>query len=369
MTRWLFADFVLDPRARVLRRGGATLHLEPKVMDLLIYVLEQRDRCVYKDELYRELWGDVKVGPSSLARLIMELRRAVGDDGVQQRYLRTVNGRGYQFVAEVVCSAETPAISGIAPALRGGAMSMMAAAAATAGAAAAAAGPHDDPTLQGSEHGQPRVALSLWRLHPPPLLAVPLAGRDRVRIGRGAECELSLDGERISRLHAEVTRVGPAYFVRDLASRNGTFVDGSPVAHAALRAGQLLRFGDVLVAVNDSATGPAVASVLDRFRDALRQQTGGKPPALSARLLEALCLHRWHAGGRDLSALVRQMLLAHGHEPRLSFAHLPESIQRASLAGAGHSDPPIRPSAREPGAVAAQPTRRRRRGGGGDELR
>jgi DNA-binding winged helix-turn-helix (wHTH) protein len=307
MTRWVFADFALDPRARVLRRGSDTLHLEPKVMDLLIYVLEQRDRCVFKDELYRELWGDVRVGPSSLARLIMELRRALGDDGVQQRYLRTINGRGYQFVAEVVCSDQAQAKA------RDEAMT---------------AGAQDDPTLQGSEHGPTRVSLSLWRLHPPPLLAVPLAGRDRLRIGRGADCELALDGERISRLHAEVTRVGPAYLVRDLASRNGTFVDGSPVVHAALRAGQLLRFGDVLVTVSDGSTVPAVAKTLDHFRDSLQRQTGGRPPALSARLLEALCLHSLPAGTADVPALVREMLLAHGHEPRLSSAHLPASIQR-----------------------------------------
>lgn len=73
----------------------------------------------------------------------------------------------------------------------------------------------------------------------------------RLRLGRGEENDLCLLGNRVSRRHAELYRQGPLYALRDLGSTNGTFVDGSPVQHCAVRPGMLVRFGGWLGVVEE----------------------------------------------------------------------------------------------------------------------
>ncbi len=96
-----FRDFELDQARRVLRRGGEELAVQPKVLDLLIFLLRHRARVVPKELLYRELWPDAIVTEASLTRLVKEARRIVGDDGRRQKVIRTVHRRGYHFVVEV----------------------------------------------------------------------------------------------------------------------------------------------------------------------------------------------------------------------------------------------------------------------------
>ena len=96
-----FDDFVLSCSTRTLYRGGRPIKLQPKVMDLLIVLAEHRDRFVPKRELYERLWGSVHVSSASLVRLVRELRRALGDDGVNPRLIRTLHSRGYQFIGRV----------------------------------------------------------------------------------------------------------------------------------------------------------------------------------------------------------------------------------------------------------------------------
>ncbi len=75
----------------------------------------------------------------------------------------------------------------------------------------------------------------------------------RTRFGRGSDCQVVLGGGEASRHHAEIARIGPVYMVRDLGSRNGTFLDGKCVSEAPLGSGQLLRMGDWLACVRESA--------------------------------------------------------------------------------------------------------------------
>src|SRR5688500_2024399 len=70
-------------------------------MDLLLYLIAHRARFVSKDEIQEGLWKAVVVGQASLPRLVKELRRALGDRADCPRYVRTLHGRGYQFVAEL----------------------------------------------------------------------------------------------------------------------------------------------------------------------------------------------------------------------------------------------------------------------------
>lgn len=96
-----FDDCELDVARVVLRRDGAEVRIEPQVFDLLRLLIERRGAVVRKEELLDEVWGDRFVSESALTTRIKSARRSVGDDGARQRVIRTVHGKGYEFVAEV----------------------------------------------------------------------------------------------------------------------------------------------------------------------------------------------------------------------------------------------------------------------------
>jgi pimeloyl-ACP methyl ester carboxylesterase/DNA-binding winged helix-turn-helix (wHTH) protein len=98
---YAFGDYELDLRRFELRRDGIVCPVEPQVFDVLAHLMGERDRVVTKEELLDEVWGDRFVSESALTSRIKAARRAVGDDGRAQRVVRTVHGRGYQFVAPV----------------------------------------------------------------------------------------------------------------------------------------------------------------------------------------------------------------------------------------------------------------------------
>ena len=101
VTIYEFDDCVVDSERFELRRGGTVEHVEPQVFDVLLYLIRHRDRVVTKAELLDNVWGDRFVSESALASRLKSARRGVGDDGASQRVIRTVFGRGYQFVAPV----------------------------------------------------------------------------------------------------------------------------------------------------------------------------------------------------------------------------------------------------------------------------
>ncbi|HEU4900725.1 MAG TPA: AAA family ATPase, partial [Actinomycetota bacterium] len=96
-----FGDCELDDRRYELRRGGVPCHLEPQVLEVLAYLVRHRDRVVPRTELLDEIWGSRFVTDSALASRVKAARRAVGDNGRDQAVIRTVHGRGYQFLAPV----------------------------------------------------------------------------------------------------------------------------------------------------------------------------------------------------------------------------------------------------------------------------
>jgi pimeloyl-ACP methyl ester carboxylesterase/DNA-binding winged helix-turn-helix (wHTH) protein len=105
-----FGDCELDLRRYELRRGGTVRRVEPQVFDVLVLLVRERDRLVSKEEILDTVWGSRFVSESALTSRIKALRQAVGDDGKAQRVVRTVHGRGYQFVGEVVeRTADAPA--------------------------------------------------------------------------------------------------------------------------------------------------------------------------------------------------------------------------------------------------------------------
>jgi TolB-like protein len=99
--QFLFADHTLDTDTRELSRGGETIAVQPLVFDLLIYLIENRDRVVTREDLLAALWGGRTVADSTLATHVNAARRAVGDSGEEQKLIRTVARRGLRFVGEV----------------------------------------------------------------------------------------------------------------------------------------------------------------------------------------------------------------------------------------------------------------------------
>jgi predicted ATPase/DNA-binding winged helix-turn-helix (wHTH) protein len=96
-----FADCELNLDRIVLRRGGEEIRIEPQVFDVLAYLVKHRGSVVRKEELLDAVWGDRFVSESALTTRIKAVRQAVGDDGRQQSIIRTVHGKGYEFVALV----------------------------------------------------------------------------------------------------------------------------------------------------------------------------------------------------------------------------------------------------------------------------
>jgi DNA-binding winged helix-turn-helix (wHTH) protein len=96
-----FEDYALDTDRRELRRGPALLPVEPQVFDLLVFLIGNRDRVVSKDDLLASVWGGRIVSESTLASRINAARRVVGDNGEQQRLIRTIIGKGVRFVGAV----------------------------------------------------------------------------------------------------------------------------------------------------------------------------------------------------------------------------------------------------------------------------
>jgi len=104
-----FADCELDLGRFVLRRGGEEIRIEPQVFDVLAYLVGHRGAVVRKEELLDAVWGDRFVSESALTTRIKAVRQAVGDDGRRQSIIRTVHGKGYEFVATAVEHQEDPA--------------------------------------------------------------------------------------------------------------------------------------------------------------------------------------------------------------------------------------------------------------------
>src|SRR5262245_54088890 len=110
---YAFDDCELDLDRFELRRGGRPRPIEPQVFDVLAVLIRERRRVVPKDELLDTIWGDRFVSESALTSRVKAARQAIGDDGSAQRAIRTVHGRGYQFIAQVT---ERSPVAAIGPA-------------------------------------------------------------------------------------------------------------------------------------------------------------------------------------------------------------------------------------------------------------
>jgi DNA-binding winged helix-turn-helix (wHTH) protein len=174
--RFRFGEFVLDEESRELLCSGHSLPLTPRAYELLRLLLVRHPAAVGRTELLDQLWPDTAVGYTSLPRVVADVRRVLGDQARDPRFLRTVKGFGYAFSGPVR-EEPRPARTEVSCAL--------------------AYGGHELGLAEGE-----------------------------TLIGRGEECTLHIDSGTVSRRHARVVVTGRQARLQDLGSKNGTFLNG-----------------------------------------------------------------------------------------------------------------------------------------------
>src|SRR5262245_21515066 len=191
-------SMIFDSEARVLLSGGTEQPLSPKAFALLALLVERRPNAVSKSEIQERLWPKTFVSEGNLTVLMAEIRKALGDGGKAPRFIRTVHGFGYASVGttEIRTPASTP-------------------------------------------RSAFRIAFEGSSL--------PLSEGENV-LGRDAEAEVTVDRPNVSRRHAVIRVAGGRATLEDLASKNGTFRNGTRVEEAVdLMEGDEIGLGSFLV--------------------------------------------------------------------------------------------------------------------------
>ena len=196
-----FDAFTIEPGTRRLLREGHELHLAPKSFDLLLLLVENRNHAMAKSELHRHLWPDTYVTETNLAGLIAEIRKALDDPAENPRYIRTMHRFGYWFIGEVKTSDVREVTA--APSVR---------------------------------------YWVIWETR-----QIPLSEGDNI-VGRGPDAAVWIDAPGVSRHHALLTLQHGVVTVRDLGSKNGTYVKGAPVREPVqIGDGDQVRIGPVVI--------------------------------------------------------------------------------------------------------------------------
>jgi DNA-binding winged helix-turn-helix (wHTH) protein len=172
-----FGEFTFDCGSRQLTGSGEPRHLSPKAQQLLQALLLARPRALSREELYDALWPSTFVCETNLATVVNELRRALGDDPRSAQYVRTVHGFGYAFCGEVSSSPGGVSHAGTL-------------------------------VCDGQSH---------------------LLCEGTNIVGRSPDSRVVLADPMISRQHALITIDDGTIRIKDLDSKNGTFVDGKRV--------------------------------------------------------------------------------------------------------------------------------------------
>jgi DNA-binding winged helix-turn-helix (wHTH) protein len=171
---------VVDVGARLVRRAGIEIHLAPKAFDLLLILVRNQPNAVPHERLHAALWPGVHVSETSLAALVTQLRKALGDTSDDGRVIRTLHRIGYAFIGEALVDSSRPVT------------------------------------------GAPVIRL-IWRGE-----SFELPAGESV-IGRDRACAIHLDADSISRQHARIRVTERDVSIEDLGSKNGTWVAGERI--------------------------------------------------------------------------------------------------------------------------------------------
>src|SRR5262245_5540022 len=109
-----FYDFTLDEARRELRWTGQLVAVEPKVFQVLLYLLQHCDRVVSKEELLEQCWSETFVSEAALTRCLTKLRKVVQADRTAPPVIKTLHGQGYRFVADVILLSSASSLEAVA---------------------------------------------------------------------------------------------------------------------------------------------------------------------------------------------------------------------------------------------------------------
>ncbi len=105
---YTFSNCVLDLDRRTLERDGIAQHIEPQVFDLLVLLVQAESRTVTKDEIVAQIWGGRAISDDAITSRIKSARKAIGDDGRAQRFIRTLPKIGYRFDGQMESPFDNP---------------------------------------------------------------------------------------------------------------------------------------------------------------------------------------------------------------------------------------------------------------------
>jgi DNA-binding winged helix-turn-helix (wHTH) protein len=207
---------VVDVGARLVRWEGIEVHLAPKAFELLVILVENQPNAVPHKQLHAALWPGVHVSETSLAALVTQLRKALGDSSGDGRVIRTLHRVGYAFIGDAI----------------------------VAGHARVAGGP---------------MCRLIWHG-----VSIEVPAGQSV-IGRDRGCGVQIDADSVSRHHARLSVAGGEVSIEDLGSKNGTWVGGERIrGTVSLTDGTCFRLGSETVrceiVVDDRPTKTIVVS-------------------------------------------------------------------------------------------------------------
>lgn len=205
-----FGECAFDAVRREVRRGERPVHLSPRAFDLLALLIARRPRALSKDALLATLWPNAFVSEANLAGLIAEIRRELGEDAREPRFLRTVHGFGYAFSDGSPRAADEDAVCRL---------------------------------LWGSRE-------------------VALAEGENL-IGRDPDAAVTIDDATVSRHHARIVIEAGRALLEDLASKNGTWLGGRRLASSErLVDGDEIRVGPAVLTFRSFVAAGSTESAL-----------------------------------------------------------------------------------------------------------
>src|SRR4026208_1042087 len=104
--KYQIAEYTIDTARFRVSSGDTDIPAEPKVFDLLVYLIRHRDRVLSREELFREVWDGREVSDATLSNHVKSARKILGDNGDLQQTILTIRGRGSQFIAPVIVVPE-----------------------------------------------------------------------------------------------------------------------------------------------------------------------------------------------------------------------------------------------------------------------
>lgn len=195
-----FDRFTLDANTRRLLRDREEIHLSPKALQLLLILIENRQRAVSRDELQKALWPSTFVLDTNLASLIKEIRRALSDTADTPTFIRTVHRFGYWFIGEVRDDVPAPPAN---------------------------------------------ASVRYWLIWSS--RQIPVTEGEHI-LGRAPDASVWIDAPGISRHHARLVLESHQATVEDLGSKNGTYVgDQRVTSPRRLVDGDQIRLGPVVI--------------------------------------------------------------------------------------------------------------------------